>query len=111
MVELVAELEKIQQPELLATILAEAKAGEYHDYKNTKYACGKVALVTALRLASEEAPNILVAKKLELLAKDVIDGDYDEDADEDDVANLRREIDESVSDPVKAAGMKKMLGL
>jgi hypothetical protein len=64
-------------------IIAEAKAGEYHDYKNNKYVCGKVAVVGKLReLCTPEADAI---------AKQVINGDYDEEADEQDKAMIRRD--------------------
>jgi len=42
MVELVEELRKLPPTPELAAMIAEALAGEYHDYKNNKYACGKV---------------------------------------------------------------------
>ena len=43
MVELVQELEAVTpRTPLVEKMILEAKAGEYHDYKNNKYACGKV---------------------------------------------------------------------
>jgi hypothetical protein len=77
-IHLVAELEKVPQTPLIAQIIAEAEAGEFHDYKNKKYNCGKVAAVGLLRQAG-----------LEELAKRVMNGDFDETADEEDKANLR----------------------
>ena len=81
MVELVQELEKIQpRTQGIAIMIAEAKAGEYHDYKNQKYDCGKVAVVQRLRLEG-----------LSVLAKSVIDGDFDEEADDEDLAMMKSE--------------------
>lgn len=79
MVELVQELEKMPWSPELAVIIAEAKAGEYHDYKNQKYACGKVAVVGKLRAIGADD-----------LAKQVINGDYDEEADAQDKEHLRQ---------------------
>lgn len=74
MVELVSELEKVTpRTPLVEQLIAEAKAGEYHDYKNKKYVCGKVAVVGLLRQAG-----------LEDLAKQVMQGEYDEEADAED---------------------------
>lgn len=83
MVELVEELEKVQpRSSFIEFMIAEAKAGEYHDYKNKKYACGKVAVVGYLRHAG-----------LETLAARVIDGEFDEVADEEDKAEMRKGLD------------------
>jgi len=78
MVELVEELEKLPSTPEVQEMISEAKAGEYHDYKNNKYVCGKVAVVGKLRNAG-----------LNELAKRVIDGEYDEEADEQDKEYLR----------------------
>ena len=83
--ELVDELRKLRirlgRCPWLEQMIAEAKAGEYHDYKNQKYACGKVAVVDHLRrLAIPEA---------EALAKRVMEGEFDEEADEEDKEYLR----------------------
>lgn len=81
MVELVQELEAIKPPSLLLNmIIEEAKAGEFHDYKNKKYTCGKVAVVGYLRKAG-----------LEDLAKRVMKGEFDEEADETDKAMLKKD--------------------
>ena len=44
MVELVDELRKLPQSEGIELMIEEALAGEYHDYKNVKYVCGKMQL-------------------------------------------------------------------
>ena len=81
-IELVAELEKVSpRTALIEQIIAEAKAGEFHDYKNQKYACGKVASVGLLREAG-----------LNDLADRVRNGDFDEEADEEDKAEMRKTL-------------------
>lgn len=103
MVELVAILEEKAQLDdsaELREIIDEAKAGEYHDYKNTKYACGKVEASMKLRAAGYTS----IAMRIE-------DGEFDEEADEQDKEMMRKDIDRGVSDPVQAAAMKKVLGL
>ncbi len=81
MVELVQELEKLPWSPDLAVIIAEAKAGEYHDYKNQKYVCGKVAVVSKLRAIGADD-----------LAKQVMNGDYDEEMDEADKLEMRKTL-------------------
>lgn len=81
MVELVKELEKLPRSNYLDLIIAEAKAGEYHDFKNKKYECGKLALV-----------HKLFELGLTEIRQDVIDGVYDEDADEDDLEMLVKDL-------------------
>lgn len=79
MIELVQELEKLQKTPQIDFIISEAKAGEYHDYKNNKYVCGKVAASSHLR----QAGLIDLAKRIE-------DGEFDEEADEQDKAYLKK---------------------
>lgn len=84
MVELVEELEKLDATPAIQEMISEAKAGEYHDYKNNKYACGKVAVVGKLRSAG-----------LDDLANRVINGEFDEVPDEEDekmLAGLMKEM-------------------
>ncbi len=57
-------------------IIIEAEAGEFHDFKNEKYVCGKVQLVQMLKDANEPA--------LEPIRESIINGDYDEDPDVED---------------------------
>lgn len=90
-VHLVADIEallksgNIDSTPLIQLILEEARAGEYHDYKNEKYACGKVEVVDKLRSAG------LVA-----LAKRVMSGEFDEVADEEDKARMRAMLPKSM---------------
>lgn len=80
--ELVDELVKLPQSELRDSIIKEAKAGEYHDYKNERYTCGKVAVIGHLRKLNEPSADEL--------ARRVMDGEYDEEADTDDKAMMRK---------------------
>lgn len=86
MVEFVDELKQLlerfsplsKEHEGLSFMIVEALAGEFHDYKNKKYVCGKVAASSMLR----QLGFIPLAKRIE-------DGEFDEVADEDDRAMLR----------------------
>lgn len=81
MIHLVEELKKLPQTPEILFMIEEAKAGEYHDYKNQKYACGKMESATRLdHLGFHE------------LANRIKDGEFDEEADEEDKAMLRREL-------------------
>lgn len=81
MVELVQELEKLPQTEAIKEMIAEAKAGEYHDYKNNKYTCGKMESATRLdRLGYTQ------------LSARIKDGEFDEEADEQDQAEMRKKL-------------------
>jgi len=64
--ELVEELQKLNRHDL-KELIEEAKAGEFHDFVNNKYATPKTELVIKLR-----------EKGLENLAQQVIKGEYDE---------------------------------
>lgn len=67
-VELVQELEKRNVDSRYDQIIAEAKEGEFHDFKNNKYATPKIALVGYL----DKFPELTDIKKA------VIAGEYDE---------------------------------
>jgi len=69
----------IEETPLISQIIFEAIAGEFHDYKNKKYTCGKVALYSYLMKAG-----------LVNLALRVQDGEFDEVPDEEDKAEMRR---------------------
>lgn len=88
--DLVEELLKLPQTRGLAFIIKEARAGEFHDYKNQKYVCGKVALVDYLRAESRIHPNNEAAQELIKLQDRVIAGEFDEEADEEDKAEMRK---------------------
>lgn len=71
--------------ELLEETIAEAKAGEYHDYKNNKYVCGKIELSSRLRHLG-----------LAGLALRVERGEFDEEADEEDKKRMRESCPENL---------------
>lgn len=100
MVELVEELTKRNKDGKYDHMIEEAKAGEYHDFKNKKYDCGKVELATQLANFPE----------LEDIRDEVITGEYDEPADEADKEMMRADIRK---DPGGAVGeaLIKTLGL
>lgn len=83
MVELVDELKRLTPPKALDHLykdtIAEALKGEYHDFKNDKYVCGKVAVVGRLHQLGFTS-----------LAKRVVNGEFDEEADEQDKAEMKR---------------------
>mgnify|MGYP000969785732 CR=1 FL=1 len=87
MVELVSELKLLRdsipqnRKQLLEETIAEAEAGEYHDFKNKKYACGKVEVVGRLSHLGADA-----------LAVKVMNGEFDEEADEEDKAEMRKHL-------------------
>lgn len=87
----------------MQVLMDEAISGEYHDYKNRKYACGKVAVVEKLR-AEASLPKTPRAIKdaLRAMAERVIAGVYDERADDIDKEKMRRET---------PRGMWEILGL
>ena len=98
--ELVNELVKLPQSELRDSIIAEAKAGEYHDYKNERYACGKVAVVGHLKKLNEPFADEI--------AQRVISGEYDEEADADDKVMLTKIL---VDASFPKATREKLFGL
>lgn len=83
MVELVEELQKLPQTPEILEMIAEAKAGEYHDYKNQKYVCGKMESATRLEALGHHE-----------LAARIKDGEFDEEADEEDKKMLNGLIGE-----------------
>lgn len=86
--ELIPELMKLPPSELKDQLIREAKAGEFHDYQNEKYACGKMALS---ELLEQEGSNLALKIK-----SDVENGVYDETADENDKEKMRKEMPESM---------------
>lgn len=107
MVELVAELEKLRPlflkcgpkaDEVLEFVIEEARTGEYHDYKNRKYSCGKVAVCSyldQLTTQMEKRMQFDAANELSRLSREVKNGDYDETADDIDKQGMRRMLDKN----------------
>lgn len=74
---------EIENNLLVKAIINEATLGEYHDFKNKKHACGKIALVDDLRHTGDN--------RFDNLIQDVINGIYDESPDEEDKANMKKD--------------------
>jgi len=84
MIELVEELEKLPKSDAIDFMIQEAKQGEYHDYKNRKYICGKMESSQRLRkLGFTE------------LAQRIEQGEFDEQMDEIDKQAMRNELGDS----------------
>lgn len=105
--DLVEELLKVKQYPEIVFMIMEAKAGEYHDYKNKKYACGKAQSAGML----DHLAHGYKDKALQELSARIKAGEFDEEADEEDKANMIRDIEENTSTPAEAAALKKMLNL
>jgi hypothetical protein len=90
MFELVSELKKLAPSPAITEIIREAMAGEYHDYKNKKYVCGKVEAYNKLTTAGRFDTDKKRGKALIDLADQIKQGFYDEEADEDDKAEMRK---------------------
>ena len=95
MIELVEELRKLPQTSHIEQMIEEALAGEFHDYKNVKYICGKVE--SSRRLRGLGHPE---------LALRIEQGEFDEEADEEDKAMMLKDLEEN-----GASGLKGLLGL
>lgn len=76
-------LPNFKENKLVMEIIRQAKAGEFHDFKNTTHVCGKMAVVKMLYEADEPA--------LMSIRQAVIDGDYDESPDDDDKAKMKKD--------------------
>ena len=97
MIELVEELQNLPQTEEIKFMIEEAKVGEFHDYKNNKYVCGKME--SSQRLRKLGHPE---------LAKRIEEGEFDETADEDDNKNLKAM---ALASGFNEEQVKKMFGL
>lgn len=92
--DLPGEIEKLipegERTPLIKQIIQEAKNGEFHDFKNNKYTCGKVQ---SYKMLLDTKDNRLLD-----LAKGIQNGDYDESPDEVDKIRMRKDWEESGSD-------------
>lgn len=77
-IDLVEELKKLPQTKDIKYMIEEAIAGEYHDFKNEKYDCGKVESSKRLR----KLGHINLAARIE-------DGEFDEKPDDEDKQRLK----------------------
>lgn len=78
--DLVEELRKKPQSDARDTLINLARRGEFHDYKNRRFAMPKVELLKRLKSAGYD----------DLVAR-VMAGEYDERPDAEDEAMLKRE--------------------
>jgi hypothetical protein len=88
MTDLVEELLKVKQYPEIVFMIQEAKAGEYHDFKNKKYACGKAQSAGML----DHLAYIYKDIALQELSARIKAGEFDEEANEEDKANMRRDL-------------------
>jgi|GEM_PF-1467724 hypothetical protein len=85
--ELVIELEAINQNGKLDKFINRAKANYYHDYKQPEHiTCGKTLFVS-------ESTNI---PELQDLRNRIMNGEFDEEADEEDKAEMRKDLPASM---------------
>jgi hypothetical protein len=91
-VHLVEELLRLEPTAEVLELLAEARSGEYHDYKNEKYVCGKTEAVRKLRNASDRTSSLADKAKLIELSERVVEGEFDEQADAQDVADMQKTL-------------------
>lgn len=85
MVELVEELQKLPRSADIDHMIEEARAGEYHDFKNQKYVCNK--LESSQRLRRLGYPE---------LAERIEQGEFDEEADAEDDATISKILGEGL---------------
>ncbi len=105
MYELANELRILPQTPEIADILHEAETGEYHDYKNNKYACGKVAVHGKLLVAASCPRTPKAAREiLRALALRVQEGEFDETPDDDDIEEMRKTCPPEL---LKALGLER----
>jgi len=108
MVEFVEELRKFPQHPEVVEMVMDAAAGEFHDFKNDKYMCGKVTACILLVNLSDKYHDL--HSECQRLVREIQNGDYDEKADEGDIKRMSDDIDQGTSDPEEAAALKKLLG-
>ncbi len=88
--EIEALIPESERTPLIKQIIEEALIGEFHDYKNDKYVCGKIAVVSLMQETKDP--------RLKSLIEGVMNGDYDETADENDIMNMRKDWKDSGAD-------------
>lgn len=72
-----------EQNDKLKKIIKEAEQGEFHDFKNKKYVCGKVQVHAMLFAIKDQRLNKII--------HDVTHGEYDESPDAEYKAAMRKE--------------------
>ncbi len=96
MVELVEELQKLPRSADIDHMIEEARAGEYHDFKNQKYICGKLESSQRLRSLGYHE-----------LADRIESGEFDEEPDAEDDARISKDLGEGLL----ADAFRKILGI
>ena len=88
--DLLEKLRELPQTPGVVEMIKEAKDGEYHDYKNKKYVCGKMAVIDKLRAELLLTNDADVKGLITGIAGDVMNGEYDEEADAEDIEEMRK---------------------
>ncbi len=78
-----AAVPNFEKSTYLCDIIKQAEAGEFHDFKNTTYTCGKTQL--AHMLYESVHPELIPIRQA------VINGDYDESPDIEDKAAMKKD--------------------
>ena len=93
MKELVEELARLEpRTREIQAMIDLACAGEYHDFKNKLFVCGKLAAIEHLGQAAARHPVPTVAERLLELRRQVKGGEFDEEMDEEDRAFMAKEV-------------------
>lgn len=72
-----------QDNALVKEIITQAEQGEFHDFKNKRYVCGKVQVAHMLYEAND--------RRLLNIRQAIVNGDYDESPDEEDEAMMKKD--------------------
>lgn len=72
-----------QDNALVKEIITQAEQGEFHDFKNKRYVCGKVQVADMLYEAND--------RRLFNIRQAIVNGDYDESPDEEDEAMMKKD--------------------
>jgi len=81
--EIEALIPEAERTPMINKILKEAREGEFHDFKNKKYTCGKLQLSCMLFDTKD--------LRLEDIRQAVMNGDYDESPDAEDKASMKKD--------------------
>ena len=95
MIDLIPELEKLTKCEGSRLLIEDAKNGDFHDFRNKKFTCGKVALAGLMKEWIECYPAD--KDQAQSIYDDVVGGVYDEQMTDDDKEYLKKELENDVS--------------
>lgn len=124
MIELVVELEKLSPNPMRDQMIEAAKRGDFHDFKSPAI-CGKLYFLYCSKWFQENIKKLATShasysnidtegdiKKMQKMEEDIKDGEYDESPDEEDRANILRDIDLYTDNPEQIETLiNKMIGL